>query len=282
MTPNALSGAKNSTLFGALMCLVSMSSIQFGTALSAPLIAVYGTVGTTGLRLLIAALVLLIVIRPPVFSYDRKQWLAAGVLGVITTTMTLCLFSAMARIPLGLAIDFLGPLSVATFAYGIGWRLVFPVIAFAGVLLLSHDDQGWVGNVAGVSFAVASGVCWGAYILLTQRVGTLFKGMEGLAVSLTVAALVCIPFSFGPDMLNFNVVHILPIIGLAIMVPLLPYILEMMALRMLPTSTFGILMSLEPSFGAIAGFLVLGQAMTVSQMAGVGLVVAASVGATLF
>ena len=104
--------------------------------------------------------------------------------------------------------------------------------------------------------------------------------MEGLALSLSVAALVCTPFSFSPEMMNFEFIHVLPIIGLAIMVPLLPYILEMMALRMLPTSTFGILMSLEPSFGAIAGFLILGQAMTVSQMAGVALVVAASIGAT--
>lgn len=247
------------------------------------MIALYGTFATTWLRLLLAACVLIAFVRPPIFSYSNKQWLAASVLGIITATMTLCLFAAMARIPLGLAvaIDFLGPLSVATFAYGIGWRLVFPIIAFAGVLLLSHDDQGWVGNFEGISFAVASGVCWAAYILLTQKVGALFKGMEGLTLSLAVAALVCTPFSFSNEIMHFEATHILAIIGLAIMVPLLPYVMEMMALRLLPTSTFGILMSLEPGFGAIAGFMVLGQAMTLSQIAGVGLVVAASVGATM-
>jgi inner membrane transporter RhtA len=260
-----------------------MSCIQFGTALSAPLIALYGTVGTTWLRLLIAASALLLFVRPSLRSYSAKQWISATILGLVTATMTLCLFSAMERIPLGLAvaIDFMGPLSVATFAYGFGWRLVFPLIAFAGVLLLSHDGHGWVGNMAGIGFAAASGVCWAIYILLTQRVGSLFKGMEGLTLSLSVAALVCMPFSFTPEILQFNPVHLLPVVGLAILVPLLPFVLEMMALRMLPTATFGILMSLEPSLGAIAGFLVLGQFMTLSQMAGVALVVVASIGATI-
>lgn len=277
------SQAKGHVFLGALMCLVSMSCVQFGTALSAPMMAIYGTVGTTWLRLLMAALALLIVVRPPVLSYDRKQWLAAGALGIITAVMTLSLFAAMSRIPLGLAvaIDFLGPLSVATFAYGIGWRLVFPVIAFCGVLLLSHDDQGWVGNVEGIAFAALSGICWAAYILLTQRVGSLFKGMQGLTVSLTVAALVCTPFGIAGGAHHVDMFHLLPIIGLAFMVPLLPYVLEMMALRTLPTSTFGILMSLEPALGALAGFVILAQAMTLSQMLGVGLVVAASIGATL-
>jgi inner membrane transporter RhtA len=232
--------------------------------MSAPLIALYGTVGTTWLRLLIAASALLLFVRPPLRSYSVKQWLFAAILGLVTATMTLSLFSAMARIPLGLAvaIDFMGPLSVATFAYGPGWRLVFPLIAFAGVLLLSHDDHGWVGNMAGIGFAALSGLCWAIYIILTQRVGSLFKGMEGLALSLSVAALVCTPFSFSSEMIAFNPVHLLPVIGLAILVPLLPFVLEMMALRLLPTSTFGIL-------------------MTLSQMAGVALVVVASIGATV-
>ncbi len=268
---------------GALMCLLSMTSIQFGAALSSSAIDVYGAVGATWLRLGFAALILLAVVRPRIFHYSRRQWLSAVLLGTVTALMTMSFFAAIQRIPLGLlvAIDFLGPLSVAAFGYGIGWRLAWPLVAGIGVLLLARDGQGWVGNLPGVLFALASAVGWATYIILTKKVGAAFKGFEGLAMSLAVAALVATPFGLPASIHALTFEGLGAMLGLAILVPLLPYALEMVALRRMPTSSFGILMSLEPALGALAGFLVLAQPMTLLQMLGTAFVVAASVGATL-
>ena len=126
---------------GALMCLMSMSSIQFGAALSSSAIAAYGPAGASWLRLAFAALILAVAVRPRIFSYTREQWTSALVLGTTTALMTMSFFAAIERIPLGLAvaIDFLGPLSVATIGYGLSRRLVWPFIAALGVLALAHE-----------------------------------------------------------------------------------------------------------------------------------------------
>ena len=266
------------------MCLLSMSSIQFGAALSAPAIDAYGPAGASWLRLVFAALLLVIWVRPPIFTYSREQWISALVLGTTTALMTMCFFAAIERIPLGLAvaIDFLGPLSVATLGYGLTRRLVWPLIAAAGVLLLSYDGSGWVGNLPGVLFAAGAGTGWAIYILLTKRIGVSFKGLEGLSMSLLVAAIVATPFGIWGAAPNLDGYGLIEMAGLAILVPLLPYTLELIALRRMTTASFGILMSLEPAIGALAGFVILYQPMTLLQMLGTAFVVAASAGATVF
>ncbi|PZM12288.1 EamA family transporter [Rhizobium tubonense] len=268
---------------GALMCLLSMSSIQFGAALSSSAIDAYGAVGATWLRLAFAAIILAVIVRPPVLRFSREQWVGALLLGTVTACMTMSFFAAIQRIPLGLlvAIDFLGPLSVAAFGYGIGWRLVWPLVAGIGVILLARDGQGWVGNLPGVLFAGCSAVGWAVYILLTKKVGAVFKGLEGLSMSLLVAALVATPFGISAAAGALTLKGLAEVMGLAILVPLLPYALEMIALRRMSTSSFGILMSLEPAMGAVAGFVILAQPMTSLQMLGTAFVMAASVGATL-
>ncbi len=278
----AAAGPGASALLGGLMCLLSMSSVQFGSALSAPAISAYGPAGTTWMRLAWAALMLLVIVRPPVFRYSWHQWKTAITLGACMAGMTLCFFAAIERIPLGLAvaIDFLGPLLVATFAFGIGWRLVWPLIAGFGVLLLAHDGEGWVGEPIGILFAFGAATGWGLYIILMKKAGTVFQGLQGLAMSLLVAAIVATPFGL-MDLPRLTGEGVIAIAGLAILVPLLPYALEMIALRRMSTASFGILMSLEPALGAIAGFVVLSQPMTALQIGGTLLVVAASAGATI-
>ncbi|MCF3640764.1 EamA family transporter [Rhizobium sp. TRM95111] len=278
-----IGGPGRTTLIGGVaLCLLSMSSIQVGSALSVTVMAAYGPSTTTFFRLAIAAGILAVIVRPPMRRSSRAQWKSALSLGVAMAGMTLCFFSAIERIPLGLAvaIDFLGPLAVATVALGAGWRLVWPFAALVGVVLLSHDGAGWTGDPVGILFALGAATGWGSYIVLMKRSGTLFKGLDGLSVSLLVAAVAAAPFGLAgagevmtPDGLG-------TMLGLALLVPLLPYALEMIALRRMPMSVFGIFMSLEPALGALAGFLVLGQAMTPLQMLGTGLVVAASAGVT--
>jgi inner membrane transporter RhtA len=267
---------------GALMCLLSMASVQFGAALSSSAIHLYGAVGATWLRLGFAALILGLIVRPRILSYNRDQWVSALLLGTVTAGMTMSFFAAIARLPLGLlvAIDFLGPLSVAAFGYGIGWRLVWPLVAGIGVLFLARDGHGWVGNLPGVLLALASAAGWASYIILTKKVGAAFKGFEGLAMSLGVAALVATPFGLPMAIGALSLEGLGEMLGIAVLVPLLPYALEMVALRRMPTASFGILMSLEPALGALAGFLVLAQPMTLLQMLGTAFVVCASIGAT--
>lgn len=279
--PVPMTTGTTAALTGGLMCLLSMSSVQFGSAFSAPAIAAYGPSGTTWMRLIWAAVLLAIVVRPPIFRYSRAQWQTAGVLGASMAGMTLCFFAAIERIPLGLAvaIDFLGPLTVATFAFGLGWRLVWPLIAGAGVLLLAHDGNGWIGDPLGVLFAFGAATGWGLYIILMKKAGNAFEGLQGLSMSLIVAAIVATPFGLF-DVHRMTIEGVFTVAWLALLVPLIPYALEMIALRRMSTSSFGILMSLEPALGALAGFLVLSQPMTALQVGGTLLVVAASAGAT--
>jgi len=269
-------------LAGVVLCLLSMSSVQFGSAFSASAIADFGPAATTFLRVAIAAAILAAIVRPQVLRYDRQQWLSALMLGVTMAGMTLAFFAAIERIPLGLAvaIDFLGPLAVATFGIGAGWRLVWPAAALVGVVLLSHDGEGWIGDPVGILFACGAAIGWGTYIVLMRSSGRLFKGLEGLAMSLIVASVAAAPFGLwrAPEAMSPEGLGMM--LGLAILVPLFPYALEMIALRRMPIAAFGILMSLEPAFGAIAGFLVLAQPMTPWQMLGTALVVAASAGVT--
>jgi inner membrane transporter RhtA len=274
--------ARTGLFAGVALCLLSISSAQFGTALSASAIFAYGPFATTFLRLVVASAILLVIVRPPVLSYNAAQWKSALTLGAAMAGMTLCFFSAIERIPLGLAvaIDFLGPLAVATVALGIDWRLIWPAAALAGVVLLSHDGSGWVGDAQGILYALGAAIGWGTYIVLMKKSGTMFKGLEGLAMSLAVATVVAAPFGLARAPEAFTPDGMLLMLGLAILVPLLPYALEMIALRRMPMSAFGILMSLEPAMGALAGFLVLSQPMTPLQMLGTGLVVAASAGVT--
>ena len=234
------------------------------------------------MRLAFAAIILAIAVRPRIFSYSRAQWTSALVLGTTTALMTMSFFSSIERIPLGLAvaIDFLGPLSVATIGYGLSRRLIWPLIAAFGVLALAHDGEGWVGDPLGVLFAFGAGTGWAIYIVLTKKIGASFKGLEGLSMSLMVAAVVATPFGFAGAAPKLDAYGLIEMAGLAILVPLLPYTLELIALRRMPTASFGILMSLEPAIAAFAGFIILAQPMTFLQMAGTALVVAASAGAT--
>ena len=282
-TDGGLSGSGNAGLLtGILLCFGSMSSIQFGSAFSATAIDAYGPSTTTFLRLVLAAAILALIVRPPMRSYSRDQWKSAMMLGATMAAMTLCFFAAIHRIPLGLAvaIEFLGPLAVATWSLGAGWRLIWPGAAFVGVVLLSHDGAGWVGDPVGMLFACGAGVGWGTYIILMKKTGAAFKGLEGLSMSLIFAAIVAAPFGLPRAAEAMSPEGLGMMLGLALLVPLLPYALEMIALRRMPTAAFGILMSLEPALGALAGFLVLGQPMTPLQMLGTGLVVAASAGVT--
>lgn len=276
---NAVMGM-NQTRTGVLMASGSMLCVQAGLALSLGLIDQLGVEGAAWLRLTWAGVLLLVIVRPRPSAFTRTTFLTCVVLGVVTAAVTLLFMAAIARIPLGTAsaLEFLGPLGVAV-ARGKGKnRFVWPGLAAVGVALLT---QPWAGAVdlVGVAYALGAAVCWGCYILLTQRVGDGVEGINGLAVSMGVAAIFSslvvgasvIP-RVTPEILLFG-------IGLAILLPVVPFTLEMMALRRLTTASFGTLMSIEPAFAMLIGFVVLSQAPDGAGVVGIVLVVAAGIGA---
>jgi inner membrane transporter RhtA len=267
------------------LAVAAMVTIQLGAALSDPLFDEISPAGVVALRLVLAALMLWPFARPRIRGRSREDLVAAVALGVCSGLLTLAFFEAISRIPLGVAvtIEFLGPLGVAFAgsrrARDVGWVL----LAGAGVAMLTlGDGTGEPLELAGVLLAGISAVCWAGYILLTKRVGARWPGLEGLSVSLIVAALVTLPFGFAGDgagLLEPDI--LLASLGLALLIPLLPYVFELIALRRLPTGLFGVIMSLEPGFAALLGFLILGQSLAVSGVAAIAMVVVASAGAAL-
>lgn len=269
---------------GAAMSVAAMVSVQLGMAISVTLIEGLGVDGVAWLRLAWAAVLVLLIVRPRpatvVRSFTRTSLATCVLLGVVTSGITLLFLAALARIPMGTAsaLEFLGPLGVAV-AHGRGrGRLVWPGLAAVGVLLLT---QPWTGAVdpVGVLFALGAAACWASYILLTQRAGDAVAGIDALAVSMPVAALVA-TVVVGPGVSALLTARTLLIgLGLAILLPLVPFVLELLALRRLTTAAFGTLMALEPGVALLAGWVILGQRPDLLGVVGLGLVVMAGVGA---
>lgn len=265
---------------GVLMAVAAMLSVQTGAAVAVMLIDRIGAEGAAWLRLAWAGVLMLLIVRPRPRAFTWASFRMCVVLGVVTAGITLLFMAALARIPLGIAsaIEFLGPLGVAV-AHGTGRnRLVWPGLAAVGVLLLT---QPWAGHVdpVGVLYALGSAACWAAYILLTQRVGDEVVGMSGLAVSMPVAGIVA-TLAVGHLVLPRLTSDILLIgIGLAILLPVVPFALELMALRRLTAAAFGTLMALEPGFAMVIGLLILHQVPEPLGVLGMCFVVAAGMGA---
>jgi inner membrane transporter RhtA len=259
-----------------------MSCVQLGLAASVDLFTRVPPEGVAALRLVWAGLLLLVIVRPRPSSFTRSSLGAAALLGVVTAGLTMLFMAAVARIPLGTAsaVEFLGPLGVAVLR-GRGKGLVWPVLAAAGVVLLTEPWQSDVDPV-GLGFALAAAACWAAYILLTQRVGDQVTGLQGLAVSMPVAGLVSAAVAGGtvPGLLPaLTPAILLAGLGLGLLLPVVPFALEMLALRRLTTGAFGTLMALEPAIALLVGAVVLGQLPKPLGVLGIVLVVTAGVGA---
>lgn len=257
----------------------AMLSVQLGAALSVPIIDAVGAAGAGWLRLTIGALLIVLVVRPPWRQVSRPDLPVVLGLGVANGLMTLCFSAAIARIPLGttVAIEFLGPLTVAALRSPDRRALVWPVVALAGVVVLTEPWEGAL-DVVGIGFALLAAIGWGVYIILTQRLGDRFSGLDGLALTIPVAALVAAPFGIPEVVGRATPAILLAGLGLAVLFPLLPFALELTALRRMTTSAFGTLMSVEPALGAVLGLVILHQQATLQVGVGILLVVLAGVG----
>jgi inner membrane transporter RhtA len=269
-----------STRAGAAMAVAAMTCVQLGLAISVTLIGAVGAEGAAWLRLAWAGLLFLVVVRPRPSWFRRRALLTCVALGVVTAGITMLFMAAVARLPLGTAsaLEFLGPLGVAV-ARGRGGRRLWPLLAAAGVLLLTEPWRGGA-DPAGVGFALGAAVCWAAYILLTQRVGDQVSGVRGLGVSMPVAGLVATAVAGPSTVGDLTAPLLLTGLGLAVLLPVIPFVLELYALRRLTTAAFGTLMSLEPAIALLVGLVALRQVPGWAGAVGVACVVAAGVGAT--
>ena len=262
------------------LVLVGIVSVQLGSALAKHLFDAVGSFGAVALRLSFATAVLLIAWRPSL-RMDRRAWGVVIAYGVILGLMNLSFYLALARIPLGIAvtIEFLGPLAVAL-AGSRRWLDVFWTLLAAGGVILLMEGRGEL-DLAGLLFALGAGVCWGLYILAGVALGRHTTQGNGLALGMAVAALVVVPVGVAHGGAALLQPWILATgLGVALLSSVIPYSLELEALRKMPPRVFGILMSLEPAVAALIGLVVLREALTWSQWLAVLSVVAASAGAT--
>ena len=311
----------------AVLVLLSMVSVQLGAALAKGLFAELGPLGTVFLRVASAALVLMLLWRPRLSRLSpaspaaadaagsaeglpagaraadevsaeaqaetparpsRRDWWNMLLFGLTIAAMNSLFYSAIARIPLGIAVtaEFVGPLAVALLQSRNVRDVAWAVLAGAGILLLAP-----IGHVAGdppvdplgLALALAAGVCWGIYILLNVRVGRAFRGGTGLALSMTAATVVMAPFgiaSAGADLLKPELLLTGFMVG--ILSSFIPFSLELEALRRLPARVFGVLLSGEPVLAALIGWIVLAEAIDLRELVAIVLITVASAGAAFF
>jgi len=229
-----------------------MLCVQLGAAVAVPVMVRHGSFGITAERLVCAAVVMLVLVRPNFARFDRRQWIAAMALGTTMALMTMSYFEAVTRIPIGpaITIDFLGPLAVAVVALK-GWaKFALPLLAAFGVLAICYGHEGWLFDPFGMLFALAAACGWAGYIILMRHVGRLFSEQQGLCLSFIVAAAVALPLAFAIEPSELLLAQLPAAAGLAVLTPLIPFSLEMMALRRMDMGAFSILMSLEPALGA--------------------------------
>ncbi|MGY4712811.1 EamA family transporter [Mycolicibacterium sp. CBM1] len=265
---------------GSALAVGSMVCVQLGLAIAVGLIGRIGAEGAAWLRLAWAGLLFPLLVRPRPAAFTRTTFGICVVLGMVTALTTMLFMAALARIPLGTAsaLEFLGPLGVAVVSGRGPGRWAWPALAAAGIVLLTGPWHGTI-DPAGVCFALGAALCWAAYIQLTQRVGDRVDGLQGLAVSMAVAGLVttaavgwAVLPRMTPDMILIG-------FGLALLLPMAPFVLELLALRRLTAAAFGTLMSMEPALALLIGFLMLHQVPGVAAIVGMALVVTAGMGA---
>lgn len=264
-----------------ILVMGGIISVQVGAAFAKQLFDQAGPTGVVTLRLAFSA-ALLLVLWPP---RQRLTPEAIGVVlafGTVLGLMNFSIYQSFARIPLGMAvtIEFLGPLVVALIGSR-RWRdTLWALLAGAGVVLLTEGGSGAV-NWVGVLYALVAGACWAGYILLGARMGQHTPGGLGLALGTVWAALLIVPFGAAESGAALLSPQLLAVgFAVAVLSSVLPYSLEIEALRRMPTRVFGVLMSLEPAVAALAGLAVLGELLSWTQWLAVACVVVASIGAT--
>jgi inner membrane transporter RhtA len=263
--------------------LFAMASVQAGASIAKLLFPIVGAAGAVTLRTVLATIMLAVVLRPWRARITGRSWPALGVYGVSLGAMNFLYYMALRTVPLGITVslEFVGPLAVALLSSRRPLDLLWVALAATGFLLLlplTHTGPGI--DPTGALFALGAGTCWAMYIIFGQKAGADY-GAQAVALGSIIACLIVVPIGIwyaGPALLLPSA---LPYgLAIALLSTALPYTLEMVALTTLPARTFGILMSIEPAFGALVGWIVLKEHLVRAQWAAIALVILASVGTT--
>ncbi|HTO28065.1 MAG TPA: EamA family transporter [Devosia sp.] len=273
-----------SLVLSVALVALGMVFTQTGASFAKGLFPLVGAAGATTLRLTLAAIVLVIIFRPWRQRLDGRQWRAVLLYGGAMGAMNLFFYAALTTIPLGVAValEFTGPLAVALAGSRKPIDFAWIVLAVAGLALLLPLGQstGEIG-LGGVLLALAAGACWAGYIIFGQRAGS-GGGPHITALGVSVAAIIALPFGVATAGTALLDPAVLPIaLGVALLSSAIPYALDMVALPHIPSRLFGILMSGQPALGALSGFVILNEALTPWQLAGIAAVIVASLGATV-
>jgi inner membrane transporter RhtA len=282
MTPNAR--PLTSILFPVGLLLIAMASIQTGASLAKTLFPIVGAQGTTTLRLVFAAIILLLVLRPWRASLTAKSLATVLIYGIALGGMNFLFYMSLRSIPLGIAValEFTGPLAVALLSSRRPLDFVWIALAVIGLLLLIPMGADTTAlDLTGVGYALGAGICWAGYIWFGQKAGQ-DNGIQTAALGVMIAALFIAPIGAvhaGAALLDISLIP--TAIGVAILSTALPYSLEMVALTRMPARTFGTFASMEPAFGAVCGMLFLHEHLSLTQWLAIGAIILASAGATL-
>ncbi|MER7701047.1 MULTISPECIES: EamA family transporter [unclassified Streptomyces] len=280
--PAAPAGAgRRAALTPIVLVVAGGLSVQFGSAVAALLMPKAGALGVVTLRLAAAALILLVICRPKLRGHSRADWGTVLAFGIAMGGMNTLFYQALDRIPLGIAVtlEVLGPLALSVFVSRRLINLVWAGLALIGVVLLGGGGFDRLDPV-GAAYALGAGAMWAAYIVFSARTGRRFPQADGLALAMVVAAVLSLPLGVMESGAKLAVPSTLALgAAVAVLSSVLPYTLELMALRRLPASTFAVMMSLEPAIAAGAGFLILDQALSTTDALAIALVIGASVGA---
>lgn len=265
-------------------------SVQCGAAVATQLFGRVGPAGAVSLRLVLAAVCLAVLVRPRAarlrgLSQRRGDVAVAVAFGVVLGAMNLSFYEAIARVPLGVAVtvEFVGPLAVTIGGSRRRLDLLWAALAGCGVFLLAGGTLFGGGSLdlAGVGAALLAGACWAGYILLSAATGRRWAGSSGLGIAMVTAAAVVLPFGLvgaGARLLRPGTVALGLVV--AVLSSALPYSLEMAALRRMTPRAFGIVLSLDPAFAALAGLVILGQKLSMAELAALALVAAANAGSS--
>ena len=259
--------------------VAAMASIQVGASLAQRLFPLVGAEGTTALRVVLATVILLVIRRPPLRGFNRMILAYGLALGV----MNLLFYQSLKTIPLGVAVavELTGPLVLAAVSRHGPWEILAVALSLAGLVLLAPIGHAGALDPVGLGFALAAGACWALYIVFGQKAGA--TNPAGAApLGMLVAAAVTFPVGFAHAGIKLFDPALLPLaVVIAALSSALPYSLEMYALTRLPRATFGILMSVEPALAAVAGWLIVGQHLSLRQAGAIGFIVLASAAATV-
>lgn len=257
------------------MLIASCVSIQIGAALATTTFSAATPLGAAGWRFLLAAVILVVAVRPRLRSWTRQRWRVVAAFGVAIAANEVCLYLALSRLPLGMAVtlEFLGPLTLSLTQARQLRHTACALAALIGVMLLCATRLS--DELPGIIAAICAAVGWAAYILASSRAGAFERPRDSLTVAVVVSAVLTLPFAVTIPSTALSPRTLGVLLGVAFLGTVAPYALELAALRRLPAATAGVLFSIEPAIGALVGFVALGQHLDATQLIGIFAVICA-------